>query len=107
MTRIRVTLILLAFVMAGVRPAVAQQSVDQKDKQFSQSTLTVKAGETVQFTNSDNVAHDPSAKSPDGSKLSSTLQKPGEHLSITFDKLGEYTVQCLIHPKMKLKITAE
>jgi plastocyanin len=69
--------------------------------------VTVKAGESVSFTNSDQVSHDLSIKNPDGSRQSSTMQKPGDNLSVTFDKLGSYQVQCLIHPKMKMTVTAQ
>ena len=90
-----------------VFPAKAEQVIDQKDKRFSQDAVTVKAGESVSFTNSDQVSHDLSVKNPDSSRLSSTMQKPGDKLSVTFDKLGSYQVQCLIHPKMKMTVTAQ
>ena len=92
---------------AGAMPARAEQSVDQVDKKFSQDALSVKAGESVTFTNSDQVAHDLSVSAPDGSHLPGHLQKPGDKVSITFDKPGEYKVRCLIHPKMKMTVTAQ
>jgi plastocyanin len=106
MTRALPVVVLL---LAGITalPAKAEQVIDQKDKRFSQDAVTVKAGETVTFTNSDQVSHDVSVKNPDGSRQSSTMQKPGDKQSVTFDKPGSYQVQCLIHPKMKMTVTAQ
>jgi plastocyanin len=91
----------------GTLPAARAETVDQKDKQFSQDAVTVKAGDAVQFTNSDQVAHDISVKGPDGSKLAGGMQKPGQAMSVTFPAPGEYKVMCLIHPKMKMTVTAK
>ena len=88
-------------------PARADQSIDQKDKQFSQEAVTVKPGEAINFTNSDQVTHDLSVKNPDGSRMKSVMQKPGDASRITFDNAGDYKVQCLIHPKMKLTVTVQ
>jgi plastocyanin len=107
MARMLFGVALLLAGISGAVPARAEQVVDQKDKQFSQDAMTVKVGESVSFTNSDQVTHDLSIKNPDGSRLMSAMQKPGDQQSITFDKLGSYKVQCLIHPKMKMTVTAQ
>lgn len=107
MIRLLPVVVLLLAGITGASLAKAEQVIDQKDKQFSQDAVTVKAGDSVSFTNSDQVSHDLSVKNPDGSRQSSTMQKPGDKLSITFDKLGSYQVQCLIHPKMKMTVTAQ
>ncbi len=100
-------LILCAALVLAPFAARAGQTVDQKDRQFSAPAVTVKAGEPVTFSNSDQVSHDVSIRNPDGSKMMSRLEKPGESTTITFDKLGDYKVQCLIHPKMKLVVTVQ
>ena len=99
----------LALILAVIGAAFAQagQTVDQKDKQFSVESLNVKVGDVVTFTNSDQVSHDLSARYPDGSRMMSAMEKPGGTLPITFDKAGQYKVLCLIHPKMKMTVTAE
>jgi plastocyanin len=107
MTRTLPVVVLLLAGITGALPAKAEQVIDQKDKRFSQDAVTVKAGESVSFTNSDQVSHDLSVKNPDGSRQSSTMQKPGDKQSVTFDKPGSYQVQCLIHPKMKMTVTAQ
>lgn len=95
---------ILFLVAIGTVLAQAQQIVDQKNKQFSQTTVTVKAGEAVTFTNSDDVTHDLSIKDPDDTKILGQMEHPGDHVTVTFDKIGEYQVMCLIHPKMKMTV---
>ena len=107
MSRIVAAALLLALVIGSAALVRAETVVDQKDKEFSQDNVTVKAGESVAFTNSDQVTHDLSMKNPDGSRLTSAMQKPGERMSVTFSQTGTYKVQCLIHPKMKMTVTAQ
>ena len=99
--------VLSTVIMTMSAPARADQSVDQKDKQFSQPAVTVNVGESIAFSNSDDVTHDVSIRNPDGSKMMSRMQRPGDTTKILFDKPGDYKVQCLIHPKMKMTVTAK
>jgi plastocyanin len=92
---------------AATLGAWAGETVSQKNKQFFPDTLTVRAGEAVTFNNDDQVTHDITITRPDGSTDPGVMEKPGDHATITFDKPGEYQVQCLIHPKMKMTITAK
>ena len=85
----------------------ADNAVDQANQQFSIKTLTVKAGDTVTFKNSDDVTHNITIDSPDGDGDDLGLQKPGESLTTKITKPGEYSVHCHIHPKMKMKIVAQ
>ncbi len=96
-----------AVIIGAPLMARAEQSVEQKDRQFSQPAVTVTVGEAVKFANDDDVSHDVSIRNPDGSKMMSKLEKPGDRTTITFDKPGDYKVQCLIHPKMKMTVTAQ
>ncbi len=107
MNKLLPIMLLLPLALVAASPARADQSIDQKDKQFSQEAVTVKSGEAVTFTNSDQVTHDLSVKNPDGSHMMSAMQKPGDAVKVTFDKPGDYKVQCLIHPKMKLMVTVQ
>ncbi len=100
-------MLLLSLALVAAPPARADQSIDQKDKQFSQDAVTVRPGEAINFTNSDQVTHDLSVKNPDGSRMKSVMQKPGDASKVTFDNPGDYKVQCLIHPKMKLTVTVQ
>jgi cytochrome c peroxidase len=84
--------------------AVAATTISQKDKTFSEESVTVKAGEKVKFVNDDNVTHNLTLKTPGGKMKPGVLEKPGEDTEFVFDEVGSYEVRCLIHPKMKMSI---
>ena len=86
--------------------ALAATTISQKDRTFSQESVTVKAGETIKFLNDDNVTHNLTLKTPGGKMKPGVLQKPGEETDLVFDEVGDYEVRCLIHPKMKLGVAA-
>jgi len=99
-----------SLILAGllsVPVLAADNPIDQANQQFSNKALTVKAGDTVTFKNSDDVTHNITVDSPDGDADDLGLQKPGESLTTKIGKPGEYSVHCHIHPKMKMKITAQ
>ena len=73
----RIVLVVAALLGAATFVAWAGQTVSQKDKQFSVETLTVGAGETVVFSNDDQVVHDISVTKPDGSTTPGVMEKPG------------------------------
>ena len=72
-------------------------SVSQKNKEFSQAELSLHPGDTVQFSNDDNVVHNITVRDPNGSSRRGVVQKPGDTTSMTFADIGAYTVYCLIH----------
>lgn len=74
---------------------------------FVPTAISVKAGDVVSFLNADDVNHNLYSVSPSGVRVDFGLQKPGEMSKLTFDSAGLYTVMCNIHPKMKMKVTAQ
>ena len=72
--------------------------VTMKDIKFSPSTVDVKAGDTVTWTNDDSVGHDVTG---DGFKSGSAggLQN-GDTFKHKFDKAGTFKYQCTVHPGM-------
>lgn len=66
---------------------------------FSPDSLTIKAGDTVIWTNNDNVAH--TVTSDSGSELGSPHITPGNSYSHTFSTAGTYNYHCSIHTTMK------
>ena len=76
--------------------------VSMKNRTFTPETLTVKAGETVEWINDDEDVHqvisgkdlsDPSLAKPlDGGTL-----LPGQHYLFKFEKPGKYPYMCVIH----------
>ncbi len=88
---------------AGVAFAAAEHTISQKGKQFSETSVTLKKGDTIVFLNDDNVAHNIYSQSPNNEfNLGSVL--PGKSVPVTFDKSGDVDILCAIHPLMKMKV---
>lgn len=68
-----------------------------KDFMFAPTSLTVKAGSTVTWTNKDDEPH--TVVSDSGLFRSSALDT-NESFSFRFDKPGTYHYACSIHPRM-------
>lgn len=77
---------------------------------FGPNNLTVRAGETVTFVNSDFVLHTATSiasqddPTPDG-VFDTGLLNNGESAEVTFDEAGTYDYFCSIHPQMRGTIT--
>ena len=84
----------------------ADTAVDQAGQQFSQSSLTLKAGDSISFTNKDDVTHNIKIINGDDTE-DKGIQKPGQVIKATFAKAGTYQVRCAIHPKMKIDVTVQ
>lgn len=72
---------------------------------FSPSTLIIKQGETVVWTNKDSAKH--TVTSDSGSELDSPQLVSGETYSHTFNSKGTFDYHCTPHPYMKAKIIVE
>jgi plastocyanin len=73
-------------------------TMDQKNMKFVPHLLTITAGDTVHFLNSDGVDHN--VYSPDGDAYNLGMIKAngtGDHV---FAKTGSYTQLCSVHPEM-------
>jgi len=83
------------------------KKIEIKDKKYSLAKLTIKAGQTVIWTNRDDGDHQVTIT------LDGKLVKASEDLShdesfkFTFDKPGKYKYQCKYHPREKGEITVE
>lgn len=82
----------------------AGSAVTIQNMAFSPSTLTVKVGDKVTWTNQDSAGH--SATADDGSFDTGVLAQ-GQSGSATFAKAGTYTYHCSVHPGMKATIVVE
>ena len=85
-----------------VTPIPKEVSVDIRNFAFSPSTLTIKAGTKVTWTNNDSVSH--TVTSDSGSLLDSPVLSPGESFSFTFNSAGSLSYHCKIHPMMKASV---
>jgi LPXTG-motif cell wall-anchored protein len=91
-----------------VRPlatAAASATVTIQDFAFSPKSITIDAGDTVTWRNTDDVAH--SATAEDGTFDTGTFGK-GSSRSETFDTAGTFQYICTPHPFMKgtIKVNA-
>ena len=83
----------------GLERAQAQESasVDIADFTFGPNSVTITAGGTVTWTNSDAAPH---TATGDGGSFDTGTINPGGSQSITFDTPGTYSYICSIHPNM-------
>lgn len=78
--------------------------MDQKGKVFLPVVLPVLVGTTVDFANSDDIAHN--VFSPDNEKYDLGNWGKGEIRSYTFKRAGAYTQLCSLHPEMIAYVVA-
>lgn len=101
---------LLTLSLLALLPALAgepgQHTVNQKDKEFSQTEITVKPGEKIVFQNDDSVTHNVFSNSKIN-PFNIKIQQPGNSSTVQFDSEGVTEVRCAIHPKMKLLVTVK
>jgi len=86
-------------------------SVSMKNIQFSPNDLTVKAGQTVTFTNDESIPHDVHKESGPGGDFSSGADggmQQGDTFKLKLDKPGTYKYVCHVHaPGMSGTITVK
>jgi plastocyanin len=74
--------------------------VSMKNIQFAPKDLSVKAGETITFTNDEAVAHDvhkTSGPGPDFASGPTGGMQEGDTFKLTLDKPGKYEYVCDVH----------
>ncbi len=86
---------------ATVTTGGTANTVDIRDFAFSPGNLQVPVGATVTFTNYDSAPHTATAK--DGSWDTGILNQ-GQSKTITFEKAGDYTYYCKVHPNMVARL---
>jgi plastocyanin len=93
-------------VIVGAQ-AAATITVSQHWLTFTKSLVSLAKGDRIVFTNEDDVLHNIHVFGPGDDQKDLGLQKPGATLSYTFDKAGQFTVRCNIHPSVKMAVTAK
>lgn len=79
--------------------------VSMEGIKFNPASVTVKAGDTVTWTNNDSVGHDVTGdnfKSGDSGGMQN-----GDTFAQTFDKKGTFDYVCTVHPGMKGSVTVK
>jgi len=110
LTKAAFLLLLVALVALGSKtaqagsPSSAAREVKIDNFSFTPNTLTVAAGTTVTWTNSDDIPH--TVVSVDKTFKSKVLDTD-DKFSYTFTKPGTYSYFCSVHPKMTGKIVVQ
>jgi plastocyanin len=92
--------------LAGSRPSHASSvAVDIKDLAYSPASIQVAPGDTVTWTNSEEIMpHDVTSGTfgqPDvGQLFASEIMMPGNTFTATFSEPGEFVYVCKLHPTM-------
>jgi plastocyanin len=98
-----ITVLVIAFAGGSVVAFAAERSIGQKGKIFSESAVTIKKGDVVVFMNDDTVTHNVMSTDA-GNEFNIGAQSPGVSTPVTFDKSGDFTVICAIHPRMRMTV---
>lgn len=85
---------------ASSTTATATNTVNIKDYMFGPSSIKVKVGTKVTWTNQDAVNHTITADNPGSDAPNSMDIGKGQSYSFTFKKAGSYTYHCFPHPYM-------
>lgn len=72
---------------------------------FSPSTVSVKVGTTVTWTNTTQAPHTVTSDSGDPASFNGSLDSSGSTFSFTFTQAGTYNYHCSVHPYMMATIT--
>ncbi len=105
------TLLLLVSMFAlsskyvrAASPSGTSNEIKIDNFSFTPTTVTVAAGTTVTWTNSDDVPH---TIVSDDKIFKSKVLDTNEKFSYTFTKPGTYAYFCSVHPKMTAKIVVQ
>ena len=106
-------LLIAITIVAMLAPASAQAAttmVDIKNNMFSPQEITIKAGDTITWTNQDPATHNVDFDDDDDYDdydIESPMLKKGETFSHTFNTPGTYSYDCDVHPFMKGKVIVQ
>lgn len=96
-------LILLIGILLPFFAVAETHTVGQKNKAFTQSELTIKKGDTVNFVNNDSFFHNVFSLS-DTQMFDLGSYPQGESREVVFETEGTVEVECAIHPEMSMEI---
>ena len=94
--------ILLMLTLAAMAAAPAKEDVRKvtiKGLKYDPATLTIKAGQTVEWTNKDDNDH--TVVSDEEDLFGSDNIGRNETFKFTFKKKGKFAYHCKYHPRMK------
>ncbi|MEK7081049.1 MAG: plastocyanin/azurin family copper-binding protein [Patescibacteria group bacterium] len=86
-------------------PVPLSATISIKNFSFDPTTLTIKSGTKVTWTNDDSVTH--TITSDSGSLLNSGTISPGQSFSFIFTNIGTENYHCSIHTTMRGNIIVQ
>jgi len=98
------TAMLIAF---GATVRAASLTISQSGQHFSDHSASINRGDTLTFSNEDDVSHNIIVVDDAEHESDLGLQKPGEKLTYQFDRAGHFKIRCNIHPGMKMNVTVK
>jgi plastocyanin len=87
---------------AGVK--IIQAGLEALTWGYAPDTITVKAGDTITWTNDGSLVH---TVTPDNGGFDSGVLNKGDTWTHTFDTAGTFTYHCTPHPWMKATIVVQ
>ena len=101
-----IAVLLLAVAGALLVPVPASATPHQimiMNFTLSPATITVRAGDTITWTNHDEAPHDVASSSGPAAFRSPLLER-GQSWTATFTAAGDYAYYCSVHPDMRARI---
>src|SRR3569623_1856354 len=94
-------------LLTGAALALGAYQISQKNRMFQPGEISINRGVALRFINDDGeLLHHAYLKSPEFN-FDSGDQKPGSKFEVVFPVVGNFTVLCAIHPKMKLLVNVK
>lgn len=87
--------------------AAQTHQVTQKSRSFNPGTIEIRRGDTLSILNDDGELLHHAYVRDGGMTFDSGEQEPGTTVRIRFASIGQFTVQCDIHPRMRLVVTVK
>lgn len=101
---VSIAIVMTAGMLVGSALGAGSHVILQKGREFQPGQILIKRGETIEFVNDDgDLLHHVYLKA-DKFSFDSGDQEPGAKLNVVFPQVGNFTVLCAIHPKMKLVV---
>jgi plastocyanin len=101
---VQITAAIFAGILTGAALGANPYPISQKDQEFRPREIVIKRGEALRFISDDGELLHHAYLSSDSFSFDSGDQQPGSKLDVIFPVVGDYTVLCGIHPKMKLAV---
>jgi plastocyanin len=90
----KIALVAVSLALAGCGHSSSRPSINAEDFDFSKASLSVKTGDTVEWSNTGSTEH--TVKGPG---FFSKAIEPGAKFAHRFDRAGTFRYICTLHPE--------